>query len=138
LRVRIPDVPTARAAWWTLRSARRVERSLARNGLQEPRLPRVPHLPAKSDRGVAAVLRRTDSTCLVSALVRQRWLAARGDCRDVIIGVTAPSTGFQAHAWLEGEQEDDEVFAQLLRWAPGVGVVDTNPRAGVGAGAAEN
>ena len=54
------------------------------------------------------------------------------------IGVTAPSTGFQAHAWLEGEQEDDEVFAQLLRWAPGVGVVDTNPRAGVRAGAAEN
>lgn len=48
-----------------------------------------------------AILRRGGATCLEAALVRQRWLVAQGLACDVIIGVTSPSSGFRAHAWLE-------------------------------------
>jgi hypothetical protein len=46
---------------------------------------------------------RVDATCLESALVRQRWLAAHGERRDIVIGV--PANGLHdepAHAWLDG------------------------------------
>lgn len=33
--------------------------------------------------------------------MRQQWLVGQGVRRDVVIGVTAPSDGFRAHAWLE-------------------------------------
>jgi hypothetical protein len=44
--------------------------------------------------------------CLESALVRQAWAAAQGEHRRLILGVTSPSDGFEAHAWLEGDPED--------------------------------
>ena len=64
-----------------------------------------------------AVLRRRGYTCLVSATVRQAWYAAQGDRRDLIIGITAPSEGFRAHAWLEGDAPNagQEGFSELLR-----------------------
>jgi hypothetical protein len=46
---------------------------------------------------------RVQATCLESALVRQRWLAAHGDRRDIVIGV--PTNGIRdqpAHAWVDG------------------------------------
>jgi hypothetical protein len=50
-------------------------------------------------------------------LVLQRWLAAHGDQRDVIIGVLAPAEGFGAHAWLEGETPSSP-FQELTRVVP--------------------
>ena len=50
-----------------------------------------------------AVLRIGRASCLERSLVLQRWLAAHEEPRDVVIGVAPPSTGFAAHAWLEGE-----------------------------------
>jgi hypothetical protein len=47
------------------------------------------------------------SSCLVSALVLQRWDAEHGLMREVVIGVTQPEE-FGAHAWLEGETHGDE------------------------------
>lgn len=54
-------------------------------------------------RGVAAVLHRRRARCLERSLVLQTWLAAHGDPRDLIVGVTRPGEDFSAHAWLEGE-----------------------------------
>jgi hypothetical protein len=68
---------------------------------------------------VEALLRRHPNTCLEGALVRQRWLAAQGDPRTIVIGVTAPSKGFVAHAWLAGD-EDPSVgwYRELTRLEP--------------------
>jgi hypothetical protein len=73
-----------------------------------------PPLPAAATRGVSAVLRRSSPTCLERALVLQRWLAAHGCARDVVIGVTAPADGFAAHAWLDGEVHGRD-YAELTR-----------------------
>ena len=82
-------------------------------------LPAPPHVDIAAGRGVQAALRRAPNTCLERALVRQRWLAAHGYPREIIVGVAAPSEGFMAHAWLDGE--DDPVaasFHELTRLAP--------------------
>jgi hypothetical protein len=68
-------------------------------------LPTPPVLPPHSERGVRAVLRRRRATCLERSLVLQQWLVARGDPRDLVIGVIGPSDGFKAHAWLDGEDD---------------------------------
>jgi hypothetical protein len=62
------------------------------------------------------VLRRLEPSCLERALVLQRWLAARGDPREVVIGVTAPDAHFEAHAWLDGESPRE--FREIARVAP--------------------
>jgi hypothetical protein len=64
--------------------------------------------------GVGIALRARRASCLESALVRQAWQAAHGRERDVVVGVTAPSDGFGAHAWLDGERGGEE-FGELLR-----------------------
>lgn len=104
-----------RAAWWSLRAARRAQQAVLAGELENISLPRVPRLPERAHRGVAAVLRRERYTCLERALVRQAWHAAHGDGRDVVIGVRAPSAGFfGAHAWLEGDP-DGAGFTELSR-----------------------
>jgi hypothetical protein len=73
-----------------------------------------PRLPRSAGIGVQAVLDRTVPTCLEGALVAQRWFAAHGDSRDVVIGVTTSGAddlavahdGFAAHAWLDGRDPD--------------------------------
>jgi hypothetical protein len=110
---RPPDIATLRAAWWTDRALRRVRADLRDGELREVRLPAPPRLPAGAERGVRAVLRR--ASCLERSLVLQRWLAAHGDARDVVIGTTGPA-GFQAHAWLDGD--DDAGFVELARLPP--------------------
>ena len=97
---RVVDV---RAAWWAARALVRARRQLKRGGIDAVTLPRPPDLPRDAWRGVNAVVRRVDPTCLERAIVRQRWYAAHGDRRDLVIGVTPPATGFKAHAWLEGD-----------------------------------
>ena len=114
--MRRPDLPSLRAAWWTFRAARSARRQIAAGRFDAVRLPPVPVLPPEAARGVAAVLRRRDDTCLVRATVRQRWWAAQGSPRDLVIGVTPPSSGFLAHAWLEGDPPcHDATFHELRR-----------------------
>ncbi|HET7483305.1 MAG TPA: lasso peptide biosynthesis B2 protein [Actinomycetota bacterium] len=113
------DVPTLRAAWWTFRASRKVRSELEVRRLDEISVEPPPRLPDSAVRGVAAILRRTTPTCLVQALVLQTWHRAHGRNRDVIIGVTKPSEGFRAHAWLDGDPPcHDEGFAELTRRAP--------------------
>ena len=108
-----------RAAWWARSALRTARRALAAGEVKEIELPNPPRLPASAVRGVDALLRRQESTCLERALVRQRWLAAHGDPRPIAIGVTAPSRGFQAHAWLVGENDPlAPGFQELTRLEP--------------------
>jgi hypothetical protein len=104
-----------RAAWWAHRALRDVRRNLAAGQVEVRLAPAA--LPATAVRGVEAVLRRSGATCLQGALVRQRWLRAQGVTRDVVIGVTAPSDGFTAHAWLAcpGESSPSPPWHELLR-----------------------
>lgn len=79
-------------------------------------IPRPPKVAAEAGRAVRGVLRRRPQTCLVQAVVLQRWHAALGDRRDVVVGVTALRQGFHAHAWLEGEPACHAAgFVDLLR-----------------------
>jgi hypothetical protein len=103
-------------AWWALRAVRRARRELRTGPVEAVRLPLPPRLPTGGERGVHAVLRRLEPSCLERALVLQRWLAARGQPRAVVIGVTAPGPGFRAHAWLDGEAAPE--FHEIARVAP--------------------
>jgi hypothetical protein len=109
------DPQALRGSWWTLRSLRRVRRQLRDGRLEDVVVPPPPPLGDSAARGIEAVLRRMAS-CLERSLILQRWLASRGESRDVVIGVRAPSSGFRAHAWLDGEPAGD--FDELLRLGP--------------------
>ena len=117
--LRALDPAVLRAAWWTLRAVRHAERALERRPLEAvmATLPRVPALPDRAGRGVDAVLRRRDDTCLERAVVLQAWEAAHGRPHDLVIGVTSPRDGFRAHAWLDHERVSPE-FAELMRRSP--------------------
>jgi hypothetical protein len=106
-----------RAAWWALGAVRRTRRRLGDGGLDAALAPPAPpQLQDEAVRAVRAVLRRSDASCLVRSIVMQRWLAAQGDARDLIVGVTGPGAGFEAHAWLDGEApHGGEAFHELLR-----------------------
>lgn len=97
------DVASLRGAWWAWRTVHRVRRELRDRPLDAVRVPTPHGLPARAGRGVLAVLRRLEPTCLERSLVLQRWLALHGEPRPVVIGVKAPAAEFSAHAWLEGE-----------------------------------
>ena len=115
MRRRPPDISELRAAWWAYRCLRDARRRLAAGHSDVRVTP--PALPAAAVRGVEAVLRRARPTCLEAALVRQRWLRAHGVQRDVVIGVTAPSDGFKAHAWLDdpGQSSAQKRWTELTR-----------------------
>jgi Transglutaminase-like superfamily len=117
MRFRRLDLPTLRAALWAERALRSARRTLQRRGVDGIVLPAPPTLPAEAGRGVTALLRRrASSTCLERALVRQRWLAAHGSPRDVVIAVQAPGEAFRAHAWVDGDPDERETaFHELLR-----------------------
>jgi hypothetical protein len=105
-----------RAAIWALVSLRRAKHDLAERGLDGAHVAAPPRLPASAGVGVLAVVRRRPSTCLERALVLQRWQAAHGAGSDVIIGVTGPSDGFEAHAWLETMPDAPPgVFQEIMR-----------------------
>ena len=104
-----------RAAAWAFRTARRARLLLNKRGLDAALapLPPPPPLPPEAERGVRAVLRRRQETCLVNSIVLQAWEAAHGRRRDLVVGVTGPDR-FRAHAWLEGDAVptvDDEAIA---------------------------
>ena len=105
-----------RAAWWALRGARAARRQLAEAGLDALVLPPVPPLPHGAAAGVDLALRLGIRNCLVRSAVRQAWYAAHGREYDLVIGVTTPSKGFRAHAWLEVDPpEASDGFEELLR-----------------------
>jgi hypothetical protein len=118
--LRRADLGSLRAAVWAARSIRRARRQLRARAPADVDLPRLPDLPASAGRGVAAVLRRQPHTCLERALVLQRWRAAHGDPRDIVIGVRGPAATFQAHAWLDDEEVDARLgpFVELVRVGP--------------------
>lgn len=99
-----------RAALWALLALRAARRRLPKDGLRT-RAPAPPALPRGAGRGVHAVLRRQESTCLERALVLQRWLLAHGCRRDIVIGVRPGGDRLDAHAWLDFEAADPHVAA---------------------------
>lgn len=99
-----------RAAWWAVRCVRRAD---------PEQFPPVPAVSAADRRGVSFALRAARANCLVRAGVLQAWYLAHGEERDLVIGVTAPSKGFRAHAWLDGDPPcHSEGFAELTRQPP--------------------
>ena len=75
-----------------------------------------PALPPSAGRGVRAVMRRIDQTCLERALVLQAWGRAHGEGRDVVIGVHGTGERFTAHAWLDGEPDGERgPYHELMR-----------------------
>lgn len=116
---RPPDIATLRAAWWAQRALRQARRRLRAGALADVRLASPPRLPAEAARGVEALLRRRAHSCLEGALVRQRWRAAHGDPREVVIAVTSPTERFGAHAWLDGDRSAGaEPMHELARLRP--------------------
>lgn len=112
------DRAPVRTALWTVRAILGVRKGVREPDFGASRLPRPPKVSQASTHGVTGVLRRWPQTCLVRSVVLQHWLAAQGDFRDLIIGVTAPDSNFAAHAWLDGETPSDRIeFVELLRYA---------------------
>ncbi len=109
------DWSSLRAAWWAQRAARSVRRQLQLGGLEQVRVRPAPVGPPPSARGVAAVLRRRQERCLVRSVVWQAWHAAQGSDRDLVIGVTSPADGFEAHAWLDGDEVGGTGFVEISR-----------------------
>jgi hypothetical protein len=112
-----PRFPALRGFWWADRALRAARRGLSGCGrISALALPVAPRLPAGGGRGVEALLRLRRHTCLEEALVRQRFLASHGACRDIVIGVRSGREGFVAHAWLEGGEDAAAVhFHELTR-----------------------
>jgi len=105
-----------RAALWALRALRVAKKELRAGRWDAAKLPPVPGVPHASLRAVESVLRRSGAACLPAAIVRQAWFSAHGSKRDLVVGVTAPSRGFEAHAWLEGDPPcHAERFEEFLR-----------------------
>ncbi len=116
---RPPGIATVRAAWWAHRALLAARRQLPRRPLDEVTLAPPPRLRADAVRGVRALLARRAHSCLEGALVQQRWLAAYGEPRDVVIGVLAPGEAFGAHAWIDGDPAAAaEQYLELRRVHP--------------------
>jgi hypothetical protein len=114
--IRRLDLPTLRAAFWTLRALRVTRHQLRRGSIEGVEIPSPPPLPGTAIRGVKAVLRRLPNSCLERSLILQRWLRKFGSAPDVVVGVSGPTPAFKAHAWLDGEADgEDGHFQELLR-----------------------
>ncbi|WP_229401322.1 lasso peptide biosynthesis B2 protein [Micromonospora okii] len=117
-----------RVAAWAVRARRRVRRQLAHGGLDAVRPP-APPPGADTDRDVVLrTLRHAGANCLERSLVLQRWDAGRRVPRTLVIGVTAPSAGFHAHAWLDGDPDPHrDGMTELLRRPPPDGWLPARP-----------
>ena len=101
----LPRLADAQAAVWTIRCRIQCRRQLDRRDVRSIVLPPSSGIPAGAGRVVSRLLRRRQNQCLSNALIVQAWRADHGDQVDVVIGVTAPSAGFSAHAWLADAPE---------------------------------
>lgn len=109
------------AAIWALAQHRHVRRRLATVRVHAVSVAPPPHgLPDRARRAVTAALRLRRATCLQRSLILQAWDAAHGRPRPVIIGVMAPSQGFRAHAWIDGDRGSGAGagFNELMRLEP--------------------
>lgn len=105
-----------RAALWANRALAQARRQLKAGQVGDVRLACPPELPTSARQGVEGLLRRRRHSCLEAALIRQEWLAAHGDRREVVIGVRSPTENFIAHAWVDGEEpEAERRFSELTR-----------------------
>ena len=112
------DPRVLRAAGWAALAVRSARRQLRGRPVHAVRVPDPPALPRRAERGVNAVLRRLEPSCLERSLVLQRWLAAQGEQRTVVVGVSSPRE-FRAHAWLDGEPlPAGTEFHEIARLAP--------------------
>ena len=106
-----------RAASWTIRSANSARKQLRRGIPPDAiELPRVPVLRPEAGIIIRRITRLFGNTCLERAVVLQRWYVAHGQPKPIYVGVTAPLTGFKAHAWLEGEKSGQDSFTELLKF----------------------
>ncbi len=112
-------VEWARVALWTWSQSRRLRAALIRDGTHAiSAIGRPPAVSGRHRAVVTAVLRRVGATCLVSAAILQRWDADHDRPRPLVIGVErSPSAGFAAHAWLDGD-DGNEDFVELHRLLP--------------------
>jgi hypothetical protein len=129
--LRIRPRAIAGTSWWTLRMWWRVHRGLdgdiRRRGVRAaPALLPAPPT-AHSRRAAQLTLACCQATCLERALLRQARAAGAGIPRDVIVGVTAPATGFRAHAWLDGDQVEPGLV-ELWRYPADTTVPSGQPR----------
>ncbi len=101
---------------WVLRATAQVRRQLEGGGrVDEVTVPAPPAPSLRSWRSARVAARVTTRNCLVRSLVRQAWLAAAGEQRDIVIGVRR-SPEFGAHAWLDGDEIPlEDAFEELLR-----------------------
>ena len=116
-----PTLDDARAAGWTMRAIVRCRRSLRRNDVPSVSLPPSGHLPPPSARAVRRILRGRRDQCLSNALIAQAWRADHGDPVDVVVGVTAPGSGFSAHAWLADAADAAAGHTAIYRIPPRAG-----------------
>ena len=106
--------------WWAGRALIDVRHSLRRSTLLDVSVSPPPVLPVHAERGVRFVLRGRPTTCLQRALVLQRWHAAQGNPREVVIGVAGESSSFSAHAWLDGDVRCGRGFRRAAQAAGAV------------------
>lgn len=108
-------------AGWALMSVVRIRHRRKHRHIDGLALRPSPCPPASFD-GVRGVLSRLSPTCLERALIWQSWLAARGDLRDVVIGVPSAGLGPEkppAHAWVDGaDPSSATTYLELHRLAP--------------------
>jgi hypothetical protein len=117
-RIAIAVDPTSiRVGAWAWRAHRRGRDQLRRTGLTDLDLPAPAAERPKDRRAVLAVLRLRGATCLERSLVLQRFDAAAGRARVLIVGVTGPGDGFRAHAWLDGDRQGDTELREIVRVA---------------------
>ena len=103
------------AARWVLTATAETRRQLRDGRVDEVTLPAPPASCLPSWRAARVALRLSTRNCLVRSLVRQAWLAAAGNQRDVVIGVRR-SPEFGAHAWIDGDPiRPEDAFEELLR-----------------------
>jgi hypothetical protein len=114
----LPTPADAQAAIWTVRCRIQCRRQLDRQDVRTIVLPSSSRIPARAARAVSRLLRRRQNQCLSNALIVQAWRADHGDEVDVVIGVTAPSAGFSAHAWLADAPEAAAIGHQPIYRLP--------------------
>ncbi|SCG58074.1 lasso peptide biosynthesis B2 protein [Micromonospora humi] len=116
--VRRDGLPALRTALWTARAVRLLRRQLPRRRLDAVRLPPPPATAGGHRHVVLGALHRTRANCIERSLVLQRWYASQRIARTLVIGVTAPSEGFRAHAWLDGETDAEQQSMMELTRRP--------------------
>lgn len=107
----------ARTGWWAFRARRSVHEQLRAGGLDAIVVAPPPRSGPGAERALRAVLGRRGVSCLERSAVRQSWMVACGDRRDLVIGVATTGDGFGAHAWLQGDRVDPSLV-ELIRRAP--------------------